>query len=220
MADPFRENEEYLWYHHGLQTKKAMHGGGMRTVDPSISIHANKELLQEQKAEWDSRKRIIQNSGLADLMPHVSLTESFTGSVPQKVVGGKAYWHEAFIELIAMAQMYGVPEFFVTFTANIGGRGGRPGRLRRRMPPPWHREYLAAVPCVSRFAMSGTAAAAHRRRARKGRSPYPLSTPGARRARLELGGAGKRKLGLLSFTSNLFPGPCENRRGFAFQISF
>ena len=48
VADPFRENEEYLWYHHGLQTKKAMHGGGMRTVDPSISIHANKELLQEQ----------------------------------------------------------------------------------------------------------------------------------------------------------------------------
>jgi len=123
VADPFRENEEYLWYHHGLQTKKAMHGGGMRTVDPSISIHANKELLQEQKAEWDSRKRIIQNSGLADLMPHVSLTESFTGSVPQKVVGGKAYWHEAFIELIAMAQMYGVPEFFVTFTANEMGWG-------------------------------------------------------------------------------------------------
>ena len=27
-------------------------------------------------------------------------------------------------------------------------RPGRPGRLRRRMPPPWHREYLAAVPCI------------------------------------------------------------------------
>ena len=27
-------------------------------------------------------------------------------------------------------------------------RPGRPGRLRRRMPPTWHREYLAAVPCI------------------------------------------------------------------------
>ena len=37
------------------------------------------------------------------------------------MVGSKAYWHEAFLELIAMAVEYGVPEFFVTFTANESG---------------------------------------------------------------------------------------------------
>ena len=35
----------------------------------------------------------------------------------------ESHRHEAFIELIAMARMYGVPEFFVTFTANEMGWG-------------------------------------------------------------------------------------------------
>ena len=93
VADPFRSNEEYLWYDHGLLNKKAMHGSSTRMVDAAIAVHANKQLVQAQKAEWDSRMRVIKDGGLNDLVPHVSLAESFTGSVPSAVVGGKAYWY-------------------------------------------------------------------------------------------------------------------------------
>ena len=57
----------------------------------------------------------------AALSHHMTTAESFSGGVSKDVVGGKRYWHTAFIELMAMAVEYGIPQFFGTFTANESG---------------------------------------------------------------------------------------------------
>lgn len=76
------------------------------------------DMAQQHRSEWQRRMAVLSSESLGALAPHVTSAESFTGGVSKTVVGSKAYWHEAFLELIALAQMHGVPEIFATFTAN------------------------------------------------------------------------------------------------------
>ena len=54
-----------------------------------------------------------------DYSKHVDVDESFSKTVGSDVVGGKAYWKKCYQEVIALS--CGVPQYFVTFTANEMG---------------------------------------------------------------------------------------------------
>lgn len=110
-ANPkFRHAEEFLWSQYQQAIKKQFHARGPRLVNADVAAAATPRAVQAQHAQV-----------AAALSGHMTTAESFSGGVSKDVVGGKRYWHTAFIELMAMAVEYGVPQFFGTFTANESG---------------------------------------------------------------------------------------------------
>ena len=112
-ANPkFRHAEEFLWSQYQQAIKKQFHARGPRLVNAEVAAAATPATVQAQHAQV-----------AAALSHHMTTAESFSGGVSKDVVGGKRYWHTAFIELMAMAVEYGIPQFFGTFTANESGWG-------------------------------------------------------------------------------------------------
>ena len=122
----FANAEEYIYAKFQDLHKRLFHNGKPNRYLPgNIVTKADDQLLAQQ---YDAAKRNAEVEPAAETPStgpgrEIALTplETFTGGVAPKVVGGKRYWNEAFIELIAMAQEYGVPQFFLTFTANEFG---------------------------------------------------------------------------------------------------
>ena len=84
--------------------------GGQANQDPRPTHPVTTKRFRKPKQRlWHQANR--------GLRKHITSAEAFTTGVRKKMVGGKAYWAEAFIELIAMAQHYGIPAYFATFTA-------------------------------------------------------------------------------------------------------
>ena len=110
-ANPkFRHAEEFLWSQYQQAIKKQFHARGPRLVNAAVAAAATPATVQAQHAQV-----------AAALSHHMTTAESFSGGVSKDVVGGKRYWHTAFIELMAMAVEYDIPQFFGTFTANESG---------------------------------------------------------------------------------------------------
>lgn len=110
-ANPkFRHAEEFLWSQYQQAIKKQFHARGPRLVNAEVAAAATPATVRAQHAQVASA-----------LSHHMTTAESFSGGVSKDVVGGKRYWHTAFIELMAMAVEYGIPQFFGTFTANESG---------------------------------------------------------------------------------------------------
>eukprot|EP00966_Prymnesium_polylepis_P194921 4518290-Prymnesium_polylepis.1 len=130
--------------------KKQFHGGGARLVSQNVAANATRldvaaqtAALQRQHARGTAQRPEAQpyyNATNATQPPsnvqramdqcraanpsvaaNVTTAESFSGGVGKTVVGSKRYWHTAFIGLMAMACEFGIPQFFVTFTANENG---------------------------------------------------------------------------------------------------
>jgi hypothetical protein len=74
-----------LWYEHQMQTKRLLHSGGTRVVNHDVALHATPSVVRAHTEAW--------NTANASYQQHVTSTESFTGSVPKSMVGGKAYWY-------------------------------------------------------------------------------------------------------------------------------
>ena len=103
-----------------MKNKRAMHSSQGRIVNANVVQNGSDEVLKKHSAQWNADMQRLRSSN-PHQAPNVTVKESFTGAVPKTVTGSKAFWQEAFVELIAMAQEYGVPQYFVTFTANERG---------------------------------------------------------------------------------------------------
>ena len=123
VATPFRTCEEYLWFAFQTVNKDALHGNKKqsRLVNAQVAQSATAADVASQRTQAE---RILKKAGQEidqNYVQHVDVDDTFTRRVGKNVVGGKAYWHKCFLELIAMAIKYGTPPFFVTFTANERG---------------------------------------------------------------------------------------------------
>ena len=82
----------------------------------------NAQLAQSvNQNDIDTHRKQVANTlrqANPDYEKHVDVDDTFSKSVGKDIVGGKAYWAKCFQEVIAMAVEHGVPQFFVTFTAN------------------------------------------------------------------------------------------------------
>ena len=67
-----------------MQIKRSLHGDGMRVAGADVVQHASPSVVRAHTETWEQANR--------QYYKHVSATESFTGGVPKKMVGGKAYW--------------------------------------------------------------------------------------------------------------------------------
>jgi len=107
-----------VWSLYQNEIKKRLHGRTARIVSPETAQHANNVPLDEYE-------RQLRRAALLQAGPHLqndlTTEESFTGGVPKTVKGGKRYWREAFVQLMAMSVEYGTPQFFLTLTANEMG---------------------------------------------------------------------------------------------------
>jgi hypothetical protein len=119
VATPFRTHEEFLWFSHQSTTKDSMHGSvnGQRIVNPAIAEHATASDVDTQRRQAAA---LLAKANQAHVQ-NVDVDDTFSTKVGANVVGGKAYWHQCFLDLITMAIEYGVPPFFVTLTANECG---------------------------------------------------------------------------------------------------
>ena len=103
---------QVLWSLYQAKVKRAMHRGGVRSVNAETAAHATQGQLAEQRALLAAQPALANELATA---------ETFTGAVPQTLKGSKRYWRLAFVQVMAMTLEYGVPEFFATFTANEMG---------------------------------------------------------------------------------------------------
>ena len=81
--------------------KKCFHRSGPRLVNADVAQVGSRESVRAHEAMCQANP---------DLRHHVTMEESFTGGVAKTVVGSKGYWKKAFIELMAMACEYGIPQ--------------------------------------------------------------------------------------------------------------
>ena len=100
--------------------KRELHQGSSRLVNAHIAQHATELDLLEHNAEMRERWDALQHAS-PKFVPYCNTSESFTGSVGAHIVGSKAYWNEARRELLAMAEEYGKPAYWATFTCNENG---------------------------------------------------------------------------------------------------
>ena len=116
IVPKFRHAEEFLWSRYQTAMKARFHTRSMRLVNADVAANATRAAMQANEVSLQQQR----NANPA-LRMHIESEHTYTGGVAKNVVGGKAYWHEAFVELMAMAVQYGVPKFFATFTANEAG---------------------------------------------------------------------------------------------------
>ena len=174
IVPKFRRAEEFLWSQFQTMVKKQFHAGGPRLVGDDVTAAATRSTvaaqtaeLQRQRARRVEQRPDVQQYQLASddtaaapnvqhamdhcrqanpaVVQNITTAESLSGGVAKTVVGSKRYWHNAFIELMAMACEYGVPQFFVTFTANENGwadvHAATEGRFYARCPVETTRQY-------------------------------------------------------------------------------
>ena len=103
---------QFVWGKYQALLKKSLHHKGARITNPVIALNGTKSQLREREAA-----RVALGADAA----WQTNEESFTGGVPKTIRGGRRYWREAFIQVMAMAGEYGVPQFFLTLTLNEGG---------------------------------------------------------------------------------------------------
>ena len=101
-----------------MLNKKALHTRGQNYTPPEIANGLTKHIMHKHGKEIELQRLQSANPSV---VPHITPEESFSGSVGTKVVGGKAYWKKCFRDLMACAVEWGVPQYFVTFTANEFG---------------------------------------------------------------------------------------------------
>ena len=113
VTDKFRRAPEYVWGKYQSQLKASLHNASARLVNPELAQTATREAATAQRAA------LLQAN--PEYAEHLAAEESFSGGVPKTIRGGKRYWREAFLQLMAMAAEYGTPQFFLTLTANEMG---------------------------------------------------------------------------------------------------
>jgi hypothetical protein len=74
-----------LWYEHQVQVKRSMHGSGPRLANADVVTHATPSVVRAQTTAWERAN--------PQYFKHITATESFTGGVPKKMIGGKAFWY-------------------------------------------------------------------------------------------------------------------------------
>ena len=76
-----------LWYEHQVQVKRSMHGSGPRLANADVVTHATPSVVRAQTTAWERAN--------PQYFKHITATESFTGGVPKKMIGGKAFWYKS-----------------------------------------------------------------------------------------------------------------------------
>ena len=90
IATHFRCAEEYLWNHFQTKNKIALHGSEYKPklVNATIAAHATKKAIEAHREEATD----LLNDSNPAFAKHVTVDETFTTTVSDHVVGGKAYW--------------------------------------------------------------------------------------------------------------------------------
>ena len=117
VAEPFRTYPEFTWQQFQSANKEALHASHAKMVNAQLAQSVNQN-------DIDTHRKQVANTlrqANPDYEKHVDVDDTFSKSVGKDIVGGKAYWAKCFQEVIAMAVEHGVPQFFVTFTANEMG---------------------------------------------------------------------------------------------------
>ena len=113
VVNKFRHSTEFVWGKYQSLLKASLHNSSTRLVNPVLAQTATQADLAEQRAAL-----LRANPGYDE---HLRPEETFSGGVPKTIRGGKRYWREAFLQLMAMAAEYGTPQFFLTLTENERG---------------------------------------------------------------------------------------------------
>ena len=115
VATPCRRAEEFIWYHFQMGVKRSLRASGPRMVNPHVALNASGDDVDAHTAQlrehWATLMLQVsrrpaspqhdaashtQNAYLLaqepGFVPYCNVRESFTGGVPQTVVGSKAYW--------------------------------------------------------------------------------------------------------------------------------
>ena len=68
-----------------MQVKRSLHGETARLASEDVVQTATPAVVRDHTAQWERANPQYKK--------HVTSTEAFTGGVPKKMVGGKAYWN-------------------------------------------------------------------------------------------------------------------------------
>jgi len=109
----FRHADEVVYAKFLAGIKRNFHAGGGRVGSGNVVQAGPAKIAAEIRA--NKRANRAAHDAARDPL------DSFTGRVGKKVVGSKAYWHDAFLGLMATAVTHGLPQYFATFTANEFG---------------------------------------------------------------------------------------------------